>query len=188
MRQIKRALASLPLSHFYQHLFWAAFTLAYFGFLHVGELVPDSGSQASVSLSGFSAEPALPAFCRLAFDFAGFNENLFAFCRLESFAGFTFLPAGGHFASLKLTQRDETRGKTNPPKPGSIRIRRGSVRIFEDPWIRGSKKKMPAQLVCMMSRARGLDSCVRVDLARSTAAICMQHRACKCYVTTPQPA
>ena len=57
---------------------------------------------------GFSAEPALPAFCRLAFDFAGFNENLVAFCQLESFAGFTFLPAGGHFASLKLTQRDET--------------------------------------------------------------------------------
>ena len=51
MRQIKRALASLPLSHFDQHLFWAAFTLAYFGFLRVGELVPDSGSQASVSLS-----------------------------------------------------------------------------------------------------------------------------------------
>ena len=57
---------------------------------------------------GFSAEPALPAFCRLAFDFASFNENLVAFCRLESFAGFMFLPAGGHFASLKLTQRDET--------------------------------------------------------------------------------
>ena len=34
-----------------------------------------------------------------------------------------------------------TRGKTNPPKPGSIRIRRGSVRIFEDPWIRGSDPK-----------------------------------------------
>ena len=51
MRQIKRALASLPLSHFDQHLFWAAFTLAYFGFLCVGELVPDSGSQASASLS-----------------------------------------------------------------------------------------------------------------------------------------
>ena len=51
MRQIKQALASLPLSHFDQHLFWAAFTLAYFGFLRFGELVPDSGSQASVSLS-----------------------------------------------------------------------------------------------------------------------------------------
>ena len=51
MRQIKQALASLPLSHFDQHLFWAAFTRAYFGFLRVGELVPDSGSQASVSLS-----------------------------------------------------------------------------------------------------------------------------------------
>ena len=60
---------------------------------------------ASTDTAGFSAEPA---FCRLAFDFAGFNENLVAFCRLESFAGFTFLPAGGHFASLKLTQRDET--------------------------------------------------------------------------------
>ena len=62
----------------------------------------------SKQIAGFSAEPALPAFCRLAFDFAGFNENLVAFCRLESFAGFTFLPAGGHFASLKLNQRDET--------------------------------------------------------------------------------
>ena len=40
----------------------------------------------------------------------------------------------------------KTRGKTNPPKPGSIRIRRGSVRIFEDSWIRGSKKKNNRQL------------------------------------------
>ena len=57
------------------------------------------------------------------------------------------------------------RGKTNPPKPGSIRIRRGSVRIFEDPWIRGSKKRRKSPAQCMhdalRARARGLDSCVR---------------------------
>ena len=58
--------------------------------------------------------------------------------------------------------------KRNPPKPGSIRIRRGSVRIFEDPWIRGSKKKkkkMPAQLV-LYARCPGP--------AASTAA-CVDH-------------
>ena len=62
--------------------------------------------------------------------------------------------------SAKLPNLIITRGKTNPPKPGSIRIRRGSVRIFEDPWIRGSKKKKkksPALLACMMSRS--LNSC-----------------------------
>ena len=47
-------------------------------------------------------------YCRLAFDFPGFDENLVAFCLLECFAGFTFLPADGHSASLKLNQRDET--------------------------------------------------------------------------------
>ena len=47
-------------------------------------------------------------YCRLAFDFSGFDENLVAFCLLECFAGFTFLPADGHSASLKLNQRDET--------------------------------------------------------------------------------
>ena len=63
---------------------------------------------------GFSAQPVLPAFCRLAFDFAksdqifGFDENLVAFCRLECFAWFTFSLADGHFASLKLNQRGET--------------------------------------------------------------------------------
>ena len=53
-----------------------------------------------VNLSGFSAEPALPAFCRLALGFAGLDENLVAFCRLESFVGFRFCP-GDHRASLK---------------------------------------------------------------------------------------
>ena len=62
----------------------------------------------SPSDPGFSAERVLPAFCRLAFDFSGFDENLVAFCRLECFAGFPFLPANGHSASLKLNQRDET--------------------------------------------------------------------------------
>ena len=57
--------------------------------------------------AGFSAEPVLPAFCWLAFDFASFDENLDAFCRLECFAGFTFLPADGHSASLKLTQKGQ---------------------------------------------------------------------------------
>ena len=58
------------------------------------------------------------------------------------------------FSVFRVVQGEaKTRGKTNPPKPGSIRIRRGSVRIFEDPWIRGSKKKkkkkLPAQLAGM---------------------------------------
>ena len=35
--------------------------------------------------------------------------------------------------SCKTYKWVDIRGKTNPPKPGSIRIRRGSVRIFEDP-------------------------------------------------------
>ena len=51
---------------------------------------------------GFSAEPALPAFCRLAFDFAGFNENLVAFCRLESFRWF-YIFAGCRSFSLSKT-------------------------------------------------------------------------------------
>ena len=48
------------------------------------------GGIFSIQTPGFSAEPALPAFCRLAFDFAGLDENLVAFCRLESFVGFRF--------------------------------------------------------------------------------------------------
>ena len=69
-----------------------------------------------------------------------------------------------------------TRGKTNPPKPGSIRIRRGSVRIFEDPWIRGSKKKKknsPWRIFFFfrMHAWRPTASTVAcVDLVRSTAA------------------
>ena len=47
-------------------------------------------NNALILYTGFSAEPALPAFCRLAFGFAGLDENLVAFCRLESFVGFRF--------------------------------------------------------------------------------------------------
>ena len=74
-------------------------------------------------------------------------------------------------------QTPKTRGKTNPPKPGSIRIHRGSVRIFEDPWIRGSRKKkcQPSwNARCPIPggpRPRQLRAW-HVDLARSTAAIC----------------
>ena len=70
----------------------------------------------------------------------------------------------------------ESRGKTNPLKPGSIRIRRGSVRIFEDPWIRGSKKKK--KKIASPSRPAGMHDVPRprqlrawTKLARSTAAI-----------------
>ena len=65
-----------------------------------------------------------------------------------------------------------SRSKTNPPKPGSIRIRRGSVRIFEDPWIRGSKKKKkksPAQLAYDVPRPRQLRAWTLRDRLRPSA-------------------
>ena len=55
-----------------------------------------------------SRSPSQGSPQKRVFDFSGFEENLVAFCRLECFAGFTFLPADGHSASLKLNQRDET--------------------------------------------------------------------------------
>ena len=45
--------------------------------------------QDSITDPGFSAEPVLPAFCRLAFDFAGFNNNRRKFGRF--FAGWKVL-------------------------------------------------------------------------------------------------
>ena len=51
MRQLKGALASSSYSPFDQLLYWTAFTLAFFGFLRIGELVPDCTNPAEPPLS-----------------------------------------------------------------------------------------------------------------------------------------
>ena len=55
-------------------------------------------SDGRIAQSAFSAEPALPAFCRLAFDLAGFDEKLVRFCRLEDFASCNSFPILSHFS------------------------------------------------------------------------------------------
>ena len=94
----------------------------------------------------------------------------FKFCSIF-FAKLHWEAAGRHCGILAV----ESRGKTNPPKPGSIRIRRGSVRIFEDPWIRGSKKKKKIASPAGMHdvpRPRQLRAWILLDRLRPSATCC----------------